>query len=231
MHPLEQLFKFRTHCLCGDPLTTIFQHSSYDDDYISAKPRGAYTHKDSNTIIFPLNISSTVVPYGEVDFNITTKIDSDQFELQAAYVSYKSKFHPTARETQYLVSDMNVSAEQFVENHFDSTVQNGLNFSLNRQCSHHNINNNKYGCEYFSRSTPMLFDLENRKTKGVRLIDEEFYLTDGKNRIHVITNFDTQVTTMVVGTYAFAISSQKFLKYPFESEFLLSKIKTLLTFS
>src|SRR5271165_1477290 len=83
----DQLFRFREHCLCGSKLQTVFEHSSFNDEYVAIMPRSSYCMENNNTIIrFPCNIESRCSPYGEVDFDFICYVSSPTFSIKSHYI-------------------------------------------------------------------------------------------------------------------------------------------------
>lgn len=228
----DQLFRFRTHCLCGSPLTTMFRYSSFDNDYISVTPRGSYDLSQNGSLIkFACNIDSRISPYGEAKFDIYAYMASPTIKLVAEYVNPHAEMMNTV-----------MPAEKFVERHFDEDAQKGFNINLQRRCAVISFGPQPCSHHYILTTSAIQFDIKKKELLPITLLEETFDLLDDRqNRYRFTTNFAGELTSIIYtvpkGGYILGeqkivdMKSEKFLKYPFEREFLLNKLKTLLLFS
>lgn len=233
-----QFFKYRSHCLCGKELTTIFNHSfSNDDEYTTINPLGSYHFADNNsTIKFPCHLESRSSPYGEVDFTIVANVSSPSIKLLAEF-------------SQPHLTKVTISPGDFVKKHFTEEVQKKFNINIIRKCTAKIEKKSKYGnlmvdcpLAYSIVTKSILFDFNKKEIVPINFLQETFVLSDDKDHHYRFnTNFDEGVTkiTYSVPVLGFVLGGQetlempaeKFLKYPLDREFLLNKVKTLLLFS
>jgi hypothetical protein len=226
----EQLFNFRTNCLCGNPLSIVFNHGIHmDDDYTVIKPMSAYKLvKGGDQVAFPCCLESRLSPSGQVYFLILAN-------LKDPSCSIKSEYYETGGVST--VTEYSTSPDDFVKRHFTQQLQTGFNINLRLQCSHHS------SCQYrYQLSTgPIIFDMDMMQLKPITLISEYFILNGMRMKYYFKTDFATETTSItynmpmppyILGTQqVIQMNSEKFLRYPLEHEFLLNKLKTLLLFS
>lgn len=219
----DQLFRFRSHCLCGSELSTFFPYGSkLRDDYTFVNSVGSH-HIDetSSKVVFLCNLTANTSPYGRVDFMMECYVSSPTFKLTAT------------KESKNIMS-----AEDFVKIHFTEDIQQAQCITLKRICSKGNLCDYHYGLS----TQPILFDFKRKEIKPIDLAEESFRIKNDKGLgFYFRTNFTDGTTTItytsphsafVIGTQeSIQMKSEKFLKYPLNREFLLNKVKTLLLFS
>lgn len=184
-----------------------------------------YDTKDNGaTIGFVCSIDAKVAPHGEANFLVKSSITTGECHIEsAAYPTY-SYYKKT------------MPATEFVKKHFLPNVQEKLKLIMGRKCS------NYERCEYSYtfRSAPLQFDVTAGQMLPIRLLDEAFIIKDGTKRYGFGTNFLENTTNVrsITGSSHLnpsktlvTLPAEKYLKYDFNREFLLNKLKTLLLFS
>jgi hypothetical protein len=227
----DQLFRFRSYCLCGDLLNLSFRHSSVKDELITVCPRASYSIENNNsTIRFPLNLESRTSPYGKADFDIVAPVVSPTFQINAHFTTKNAS---------------EGSAYSFIKKHFTEDIQKRLNISFHMTCSRAGFRTSKTQkrCtyEYSLLTNGITFDLYSSSVI-IPLNEEEFILNDRWNKYIIKTRFEEGFTEIYMPTtsekirhYSFdsiiKMPVEKFISYPMDEGFLLNKLKLLTLFS
>lgn len=213
---LQHMAKFRSHCLCGYELKTHIKFDAADSEYITITP---YRSQYENIIDIPTkikcNLDSQVSPYGQVDFEIIIMPQS-------------SRFHLGTNSAQ---------DEVFVRKHFSIAAQLSLKIQAIRVCYGNPYCDIKYKLSTYN----LVFDLDTSTIGGLSLFNEHFFIKENGKSYSFVTNFENKTTVIgyekpqprfiLPATKFIEMNSDKFLRYPFERDFLLEKIHTLLLFS
>lgn len=217
LESFDQYFNFRNKCFCGGKLYDTFTYSTYIDEFVSIKPRGAFRIDKANRMItFAFNLASTVAPYGDVDFSVIADIDKPTFTYRI---------------------DANIRPEiDLITPHFNDYVQRKLDIRIIRRC-YGSESNTGCGAVYQLTTSPIIFAEGTKKTL-LSLRTEQFRLHLNGKVYRFCTDFEKMETELAyLGekyrvTYhnILKMSAEKFLNIPFEREALTNKLKTILLF-
>lgn len=214
----DQFFRFRERCICGCPLSSSFTHSSHSDEYVDVKPSASYrVDKINDRVIFPFEMESRASPYGEVSFQLNAHIHQNRISIQ------------TLSFTRTVISPMD-----FILKHLSHGIQRSLNIQIMRGCT----KPKPCGAGYTMKTTPIVFNLRERIMKPFEINHEEFTIKEENHAYHFTSYFGTNSTKISVngapGTNfkdVIELEADKYLRFPFEKDFLMDKAKTLILFS
>ncbi len=239
LQTFDQFFKYRSKCLCGQPMVTSFPKGAAMDDEYTCMTGGHMETGDNGSVIrFQYNIDSQAVPYGDVSFIISSFVTSGAITISGAGYN-----NPYTRPR--------MSLDEFIKCHFTHDLQVKLDLVMTRKCTNAGIySTNHKGnlCEYsyHQKTKPLTFNLRTKMMDPIEFAEESFFIgVERKNnhsgRIYFKTNFDDGTSKIITHApskgyvlgkeLVIEMKSEKFLGYPVEPEFLLNKAKTLLLFS
>lgn len=235
----DQFFRYRSQCLCGQPLVTAFPKGvTMDDEYTCMTGSHMETGDNGSVVKFLFNIDSRSVPYGDVSFVVASYVTSGAITIQGAM------YNDPYRKPR-------MSIDEFIKKHFDQASQLKLKLNLIRTCKNAGIfctTPRGYLCNYsyHQKTRPLTFNVRTKMMDPIELEEESFHIDlDKKNhhsqRIYFRTNYMESLSkiivmapskTMVLGKEpVIEMPAEKFLGFPVNPEFLLNKAKTLLLFS
>jgi hypothetical protein len=214
----DQFFRFRECCICGYALSSTFTHSSHSDEYIDVKPSSSYrVDKLNDRVIFPFDVESRASPYGEVSFQLNAHIHQNRISIQ------------TTSFTRTVMSPMD-----FILKHLSHGVQRSLNIQIMRGCTRPK----PCGSNYMMKTTPIVFNLRERVMKPFEIHNEDFTIKEEKYAYHFTSYFGLNSTKISVSGISgtdfkdvIELEADKYLRFPFEKDFLTDKVKTLILFS
>lgn len=206
---LGQFLKYRTHCLCGSQLTTNFSYSTAKIGNATISPAGSYyLDKLKESIIFPFTIEFVKE---RVHFELISFLHSNSFVLRI---------------------NNNATVAEFIKEKFSQDIQSQISINMNRGCSSHYCN---YSYKLYSVNT--IFDFSNY-TVTTNVSSEHYKIVDKELLYEFYINSKNDTATIMcysIGRYDrvpdLILPADKFLEYPFNAEFIINKVKTLLLFS
>lgn len=209
-----------------------------DDDYTCMTGSHMNIGNNGSVIKFMFNIDSRTVPYGDVDFIISSYVSSGAITVDAAM--YKSPY-----------TKPRMSTDEFIKRHFNYASQFKLKLQLVRTCKNAGIfctTPKGYLCDYSYHqiTKPLIFDVKTKQMDLIELESESFMIHVEKKNDHSYpfyfkSNFSEGLSKIVVRAASknykpgpeqvIEMPVEKFLGFPVEREFLLNKARTLLLFS
>lgn len=209
-----------------------------DDEYTCITGGHMETGDNGSVIKFGYNIDSRSVPCGDVSFVISSYVTSGSITIGGAM------YNDSYRKPR-------MSTDEFIKKHFNYASQLKLKINLIRTCKNAGVfctTPKGYLCQYSFRqkNRPITFNVKTKMMDPIELEEEEFHINIEKKNNHSYpiyfrTNYAEGLSKIVVrlpskiyvlGTeQVIEMTSEKFLGFPLDREFLLNKAKTLLLFS
>lgn len=229
----DQFFSYRSLCLCGKPLIISYPKGVFiDDNYTRITACYIENLSNKDVIRYYINIDSKSIPYGDVSFIISCNAISNKIKISDA------RYNDPYRKPR-------LSVDEFIKKHFNQEAQLNLKLNLAKKCPNEGMicSINGYLCDhnYCQRTKPLTFNLSSKNMNLIQLDLESFDITNHSKIIHVETNYNKKISKIIIRKPSngleigkeqiIEMSSEKFLNFPLEHEFLFNKINTLLLFS
>jgi len=226
----EQLLNYRPACLCGKPLTLMFQHNS--NQSISVLK---FRYEDKKTIQLSMKVKSNTNPDISAKVNIQMAISQTNFSCTSEYEDITTSFRKPKR----------INSLEFVRSSFLGAGQKNLNLVASLMC--HSLEGNS--CNYLLLTEPVYLEFSNRfgaaggRIRKIKLLHESFSLTDSitDKSYHCVTSFEHNQTVInyhyprtnfiIGGSDQLKIAAAHFYKFTLEPAKLIQKINTLILFS